>query len=80
MPLPIIHAQMHIAMNASNFKLQHSLYRYEMIRNTWYEEPEKRPSFTDIIQVLHEQNVEDTSVDETERTINTDYLNLSNSH
>ena len=36
-----------------------------MTRSTWQEEPEKRPSFTDIVQFFHDQNVEDSSIDET---------------
>ena len=51
-----------------------------MIINTWHKEPEKRPLFTDIVQFLHKQNVEDTPVDEVERITDTNYLNLSNSH
>ena len=34
------------------------------MRDTWNEEPEKRPSFTDIVKLLHEQNVEDTLIDD----------------
>ena len=33
------------------------------MKHTWNEEPEKRPSFTDIIKFLHEQNIEDTLLD-----------------
>ena len=54
-----------------------------MIKGTWQEEPEKRPSFTDIVQFFHEQNVEYTPVDEAENiTIDSKsdngYLNISN--
>ena len=48
-----------------------------MIKSTWHEEPGKRPSFTDIVQFLQEQNIEATPVDETGRTIDAEYLNLS---
>ena len=37
-----------------------------MIKSTW---PEKRPPLTDIINVLYEQNTEDTTIDKTENTI-----------
>lgn len=37
-----------------------------MIKSTW---PEKRPLLTDIINVLYEQNTEDTTIDKTESTI-----------
>ena len=33
-----------------------------MMKDTWNEEPEKRPSFTDIVKFLHEQNIEDTLI------------------
>ena len=54
-----------------------------MMESTWHEESEKRPSFTDIVNFLHEQNAEDTPVDETENTVvietknDNSYLDLS---
>ena len=36
-----------------------------MMKDTWQEEPEKRPSFIDIVQFLQEQNIEDTTMDDT---------------
>ena len=36
------------------------------MKDMWNEEPEKRPSFTDIAKLLHEQNVEDTLIDGTD--------------
>ena len=30
------------------------------MKDTWNEEPEKRPLFTDIVKLLHKQNIEDT--------------------
>ena len=53
-------------------------FRYELIENMWQEEPEKRPSFTDIVHFLHDQNVEDTLGAESPAT--SGYLNLSNPH
>ena len=35
-----------------------------MMKNTWNEEPEKRPLFNDIVQFLHEQITEDTATDD----------------
>ena len=42
-----------------------------MIKCTWEEEPENRPSFADIVQFFHEQNVsvEETFIDETDSAI-----------
>ena len=37
-----------------------------MMKDTWNEEPEKRPLFTDIVNFLHEQNIEDTPMDDTD--------------
>ena len=37
-----------------------------MMESTWHEEPEKRPSFTDIVQFLQEQNIEDAVMDDTD--------------
>ena len=53
-----------------------------MIENTWQEESENRPTFTDIVQFFHDQNIKDTPVDETENiTLGTEkdsgYLDLS---
>ena len=53
-----------------------------MINSTWHEEPEKRPSFTDMVNFLHEQNAEDASVDEAETAAvetknDSSYLDLS---
>ena len=47
----------------------------------WEEEPEKRPSFSDIVLFLHNQNIKDAPVDEAEITsVDTNgYLNLSKS-
>ena len=39
-----------------------------MIKSTWQEEPEKRPSFSDIVHFLQDQNITDTPVDEAEIT------------
>ena len=41
------------------------------MKTTWKEEPEKRPSFSNIVQLLHEQNIdsEDTPIDETNAII-----------
>ena len=39
------------------------------MQNTWKEEPEKRPSFTKIVQFLHEQNIKDDPVDEVDSTM-----------
>ena len=55
-----------------------------MIKSTWQEEPEKRPSFSDIVHFLYDQKITDTPVDEAEITsvgTNNDsaYLDLSNS-
>ena len=55
-----------------------------MIESTWQEEPESRPTFTDIVQFFHDQNIKDTLVDEVENiTVGTEknngYLDLSNS-
>ena len=36
-----------------------------MIKSTWKEEPEKRPTFTDIVQFFHDQNIQDSPIDET---------------
>ena len=49
-----------------------------MINSTWHEEPEKRPSFTDMVNFLHE----DASVDKAETTFvetknDSSYLDLS---
>ena len=35
-----------------------------MIKSTWNEEPEKRPIFSDIVQFFHDQNIEDSLIDE----------------
>ena len=35
-----------------------------MMKDTWNEEPEKRPLFTDIVNFLHEQNIVDTPMDD----------------
>lgn len=37
-----------------------------MIKSTWEQEPEKRPSFTDIVQFFHAQKIEGASIDETD--------------
>ena len=37
-----------------------------MMKDTWNEEPEKRPLFTDIVNFLHEHNIEDTPMDDTD--------------
>ena len=34
------------------------------MENTWNEEPEKRPLFTDIVKFIHEQIIEDTPMDD----------------
>ena len=34
-----------------------------MIKSTWQEEPEKRPSFSDIVRFLQDQNITDTCSD-----------------
>ena len=39
------------------------------MKTTWHEEPEKRPSFADIVQFLHGQNIEDTPINETDSAI-----------
>ena len=39
-----------------------------MIKSTWQDEPEKRPSFSDIVRFLQDQNITDTPVDEAEIT------------
>ena len=46
-------------------------FSFEMIKCTWEEEPENRPSFADIVQFFHEQNVsvEETFIDETDSAI-----------
>ena len=33
-------------------------YSYEMIKSTWQEEPEKRPSFADTVQFFHHLSIE----------------------
>jgi len=43
----------------SNVKF--SLHRYEVLESTWYAEPDKRPSFSDIVQTFSD-GVEDASV------------------
>ena len=42
-----------------------------MIKSTWKEEPEKRPSFSDIVQFFHAQNIDSevTPIDEKDGTI-----------
>ena len=65
--------------------IKFDFFRYEMIKSTWQEEPEKRPSFSDIVRFLQDQNITDTPVDEAEITSvgtknDSAYLNLSNSH
>ena len=35
-------------------------HRYEILESTWQEEPQKRPSFSDIVQMLSD-GVKDTS-------------------
>ena len=42
-----------------------------MIKSTWKEEPEKRPSFSDIVQFFRAQNIdsEDTLIDKTDSII-----------
>ena len=61
-----MYVRMHVSCVTINCNI---IYRYEMMENTWHEEPEKRPSFTDIVQFLQGQNIEDTPVDETESTV-----------
>ena len=38
-----------------------------MMKNTWNEEPEKRPLFTDIVKFLHEQIIKDALMDDVDR-------------
>ena len=38
-----------------------------MMKNTWNEEPEKRPLFTDIVKFIHEKVIEDTTMDDIDR-------------
>ena len=42
-----------------------------MIKSTWKEEPEKRPSFSDIVHFFHAQNIDSevTPIDEKDGTI-----------
>ena len=35
---------------------------YEMMKSTWEQEPEKRPSFTDIVQFFDAQKIEGASI------------------
>ena len=53
-----------------------------MMESTWQEESENRPTFTDIIQFFHDQNIKDTPVDEAENIIEKDsgYLDLSHTN
>ena len=37
---------------------------YEMMESTWQEDSVQRPSFTDIVCFLHQQDVKDTPTDE----------------
>ena len=37
-----------------------------MMKDTWNEEPEKRPLFTDIVNFLCEQSIVDTPMDNTD--------------
>jgi len=53
-----------------------------MIESTWKEEPKERPSFTDIVNFLYNQNIEDIPIDETDYTAvdsenDSGYLDLS---
>ena len=43
-----------------------------MIDSTWKEDPEKRPSFTDIMCFLYQQNVEDTPINESNSIVDTE--------
>ena len=47
-----------------------------MIKSTWQEEPEKRPSFSDIVRFLQDQNITDTPVDEAGTKNDSAYLDL----
>ena len=52
-----------------------------MMKSTWHGEPEKRPSFSDIVKFFYEQNIntEDTNIDETDDAIgdsNSGYLDI----
>jgi len=56
-----------------------------LIKSTWHEEPEKRPSFTDIVEFFHEQNIQESPVDEATNDVggngsDSGYLELSSSH
>ena len=44
-------------------------FSYEMMKSTWHEEPEKRPPFADVVKFLHEQNIEDTPIEEAGGTV-----------
>ena len=48
-----------------------------MIKSTWHEEPEKRPSFTKVVQFLHEHVGEDTPVDKADGSAHVDAENDS---
>ena len=41
-----------------------------MIDSTWKEDPDKRPSFTDIVCFLYQQDIEDTPTVETNSVVN----------
>jgi len=44
-----------------NVTLHHFLHRFEILESTWNTEPDKRPSFSDIVLILSD-GVEDTGV------------------
>jgi len=55
------------------------------MKSTWQEEPEKRPSFTDIVEFFHEQNIQESLVDEAANAVgdnrsDSGYLDLSSLH
>ena len=39
------------------------------MKSTWHEEPEKRPSFSDVVKFLHEHNIEDTPIKGADGTV-----------
>ena len=61
------------------------LIRFDMMESTWQDEPEKRPTFVDIVHFFHNQNIKDgrTQVDHARNIIvgtkkDSGYLKLSN--
>ena len=57
---------------------QFKYFSYEMMKSTWHEEPEKRPSFTDVLKFLNEQNIQDTLNEEVDADTTNDsgYLDI----